>query len=86
MHYPFISVLWNQILKEFKNSDFLGFLIMAGLSLNLHLIICSANVSLYSNATQNHLRWVLLRHLTQKIVLLHHLTQRYQHVGIFCIR
>ena len=43
-------------------------------------------LSLYSTATQNYWRWVLLGHLTQKIVLLHHLTQGYQHVGIFCRR
>ena len=42
--------------------------------------------SLYSTATQNHSRWVLLRHFTQKIVLLRHLMQRYQHVSIFCVR
>ena len=34
-----------------------------------------APLSLYSTRTQNHLRWVLLRHLTQKIVLLRYLTQ-----------
>ena len=35
---------------------------------------------------QNIWRRLLLRYLTQKIVLLRHLTQGYQHVGIFCVR
>ena len=43
-------------------------------------------LSLYSTRTQNIWRWVLLRHLTQEIALLRHLTQGYQHVGIFCVR
>ena len=34
------------------------------------------DLSLYSTATQNYWRWVLL----------HYLTQRYQHVGIFCVK
>ena len=34
-------------------------------------------LSLYSTRTQNHLRWVLLRHLTQKKVLLRYLTQEF---------
>ena len=39
-------------------------------------------LSLYSTRTQNMWRRVFLRHLTQKIGLLRHLTQGYQHVGI----
>ena len=38
-------------------------------------------LSLYSTATQNYWRQVM-----QKIILLRYLTQRYQHVGIFCVR
>ena len=39
------------------------------------LVLCVVNLSLYSTATQNHLHWVLLRHLAQKIILLRYLTQ-----------
>ena len=40
------------------------------------VILNSCILSLYSTATQNHPRWVVLRHLTQKIVLLRYLTQK----------
>ena len=51
-----------------------------GNSLEVFLLL-----SLYSTAMQNCLRRAILRYLTQKIVLLRYLTQRYQHVGISCI-
>ena len=41
----------------------------------LHGVVSMAS-SLYSTATQNCLRWEILRYLTQKIVLLHDLTQK----------
>ena len=44
---------------------------------------CGELLSPYSTRTQNIWRRVLLRYLTQKVVLLRHLTQGYQHVGIF---
>ena len=51
-------------------------------TLHTLLFLTSLFLSQYSTATQSHSRWVLLRHLTQKIVLLHYQTQNPQRESV----